>query len=374
MHLPKIDYNHFIELLSPQTTPEISILMPLYNQKEYIESSISSVLAQRGICAEIIISDDASKDGTFEEALRVISKWLEKHECGHKIVVRRGKQRLWRDHLPLLVDNACCDLVCQSHGDDISATDRCLKLFCVFKAEPLISLVGSESSSFISSQKQGWGIRATDGCENLYQYTYNEIIDGQYCLIGAFLAWRKSAVNYFARLDSQFSAVAHDRILAFRSSLTGKVMLLQSPLVKKRKHLFQSRNWLFHEPYKHCSFGSSLERISVLWAMKRDLYKAADLGLISLEKKNMLEGEINKRLDVFQQSLIESYRIYTHDRKHIAWVDDDTIQSMNINFIDKIKLYVEKIIKMTLTKRQASVFLNFIRGFTAKWRRIKEHC
>ena len=374
MHLPKIDYDHFIELLSPQTTPDISILMPLYNQKEYVESSISSVLAQRGICAEIIISDDASIDGTFEEALRVISKWLEKHECGHKIVVRRGKQRLWRDHLPLLVDNACCDLVCQAHGDDISTTDRSLKLVHVFKANHLISLIGSESSSFISSQKQGWGIRTTDNCESLYQYTYDEIIDGQYCLIGAFLAWRKSAVTCFTRLDSQFSAVAHDRILAFRSSLTGKVMLLQSPLVKKRKHLFQSRNWLFHEPYKHCSFGSSLERISVLWAMKRDLYKAADMDLISQEKKILLEGEINKRLDVFQQSLIESYRIYTYDRKHIAWVDDDTIQSMNINFIDKIKLYVEKIIKMTLTKRQASVFLNFIRGFTAKLRRIKKHC
>jgi hypothetical protein len=341
MHLPEVGYDTFVDLWHPATEPEITVIMPLYEQREYVEASISSVLSQKGICAEMIISDDGSNDGTFEEALRVISKWLDKYECRHKIVVRQGKRRLWRDHLPFLVDHACCDLVCQAHGDDVSTIERCLKLVSVFKADPLISLVGSETALWVNSRNRDRETVAEEGRTVLYQYTCNEIIDGQDCLVGALLAWQKNRVDCFARLDSRFSAASHDRILAFRALLTGKVMLVQEPLVKRREHPFQASRRMFNEPYRNCSFGRSLHRISALWAMKRDLYQAADLGLISQEQKNMLEGEIDQRIGAFQQSLIESFRIYTCSGKHIAWVDEETIRKLNINMIRRIKLWIK---------------------------------
>ena len=47
-------------------TPKISVLIPMYNRKIYIEDCINSVLKQTFSDYEIVIRDDASTDGVFE--------------------------------------------------------------------------------------------------------------------------------------------------------------------------------------------------------------------------------------------------------------------------------------------------------------------
>jgi hypothetical protein len=367
MHLPDVGYDHFVELWPSAAEPEITIVMPLYRQKDFVQDSIPSALSQRGVCTEIILSDDGSNDGTFEEALRVVSSWLEGSECRHRILVRRGRQRLWRDHLPLLVDNACCDVVCQAHGDDLSTPDRCLKLVSVFNADPLISLVASEQALFVGSRHRCRETKTEDGHVALRQYTRTEIIDGQTLLVGALLAWRKTAVSRFARLDSRLAAASHDRILAFRASLTGKVVLIEEPLVKRREHPSQASRLTFHEPRQNCSFGWSLLRLNALWAMRRDLSRALDLAVISTDTKNMLEGEIDGRLAVFQQGLVESFRVHTHAGKYIAWVDEDTLRRLNINSISGVKLRMKPLV-MPLW-RKATLLLHAVRNLAGRLRR-----
>ncbi len=315
----------------------MSILMPLYNQSKHVEAAISSVLAQEGVVAEIVISDDASTDATLDEALRVVGVWLSKRECRHRIVVRAGGTRLWRDHLPLLVDNSICDVVCQAHGDDLSARGRCRALIDAFNSDPLISLVASEEGPLHGVRRARHRAEATDLARQLEPLTYGEILDRHPLLIGAFLAWRKSAVHCFHRLDRGFSAASHDRILTFRASLTGKVMLLKLPLVRRRSHPFQASRLMFHEPDRHCRFGGSLFRISAFLAMKQDLDRACELGRIDRMKRDMLEGEIDRRLSVFQQELAESFRVYTLAGKRIAWVDDSAIQKANVNLKSRLR-------------------------------------
>lgn len=337
VQLPSVGKDRFVEIHPPDAEPEISILMPLYNQRKYVGAAISSILAQEGVVAEIVISDDASTDGTFEEALHVVGAWLSKRECRHRIVVRTGQNRLWRDHLPLLVDNAICDVVCQAHGDDLSAHGRCRALIDTFNSDPLISLVTSEEGPLHSVRRGRHRAEATDLMGKLEPFAYGEIIDGYPLLIGAFLAWRKSAVQCFVRLDRGFSAASHDRILTFRASLAGKVVLLKVPLVRKRTHPFQASRLMFHEPDRHCHFGHSLFRISVFLAMKQDLDRACELGLIDRMKKKVLEGEIDSRLSIFQQRLVESFRVYTLAGKHIAWVDDAAIRRANVNLKSRLR-------------------------------------
>jgi hypothetical protein len=368
MDLQKIKDDTFVELWVPHSEPEISILMPVYRQKRYVAPAVSSVLSQEGIVAEVVFSDDGSQDGTFEEAFRVISSWLEKHGCAHRILVRRGSRRRWRDHLALLADNSSCDVVCQAHGDDLSTSDRCRRLVSVFKADPFVSMVASEAASFVKPRRCVHNAAANGRCDKAYQYSYSEIIDGSEFLIGSSLAWRKSAVRCFQRLDGTFTGASHDRILAFRASLTGKVMLLPAPLVEKRMHLFQASRLVIHEPTPNCGFGQSLFRVNELLSMKKDLYRAADQGLTSQEEKRMLEEEINKRLEVFQQSLVEALRIYTNSGKHIAWVDDHMIERMNINVANSIKLHIPRKIVMPLRQLYLGV-RSFSAGLTSRWKR-----
>ena len=51
---------------SAGATPRISVLMPTYNGKAFIQDAVESVLAQRLTDWELLISDDGSKDGTRE--------------------------------------------------------------------------------------------------------------------------------------------------------------------------------------------------------------------------------------------------------------------------------------------------------------------
>lgn len=53
-------------MIIPITTPTISVIMPVYNCKEYLEAAISSVLSQNVDRLEIIAIDDCSTDGSRE--------------------------------------------------------------------------------------------------------------------------------------------------------------------------------------------------------------------------------------------------------------------------------------------------------------------
>jgi len=343
VRLPSIAKDKFVEIRPSDAEPEISILMPLYNQRKYVAAAVASALAQEGVVAEIIVSDDGSTDGTFEEASRVVCSWLKKRECRHRIVMRAGANRLWRDHLPLLADNSICDVVCQAHGDDRSAAARGRVLVDAFRSDPLISLVTSEEAPFHGGRHH---VEAAGLTGKLEPFAQGEILDTHPLLVGALLAWRKSAVGCFPRLDRSFSAASHDRILAFRASLTGKVMLLKSPLVRRRAHPFQASRLMFHEPDKRCRFGHSLLRISAFLAMKQDLQGAWELGLIDRMKKDALEGQIDTRLSAFQQTLVESFRVYTLAGKQITWVDDAAIRKANVTVKTRLRIGALSLVRL----------------------------
>lgn len=46
--------------------PKITVIIPAYNEKDYIDECLDSVLIQRDLTLEVIVVDDLSTDGTFE--------------------------------------------------------------------------------------------------------------------------------------------------------------------------------------------------------------------------------------------------------------------------------------------------------------------
>ena len=86
LKLPKLD-NKYIDL------PKISIVMPSYNQVEFIERSILSVLNQNYQNYELLIIDGGSNDGTIEiikKYQKYITFWISEKDKGQSDALNKG--------------------------------------------------------------------------------------------------------------------------------------------------------------------------------------------------------------------------------------------------------------------------------------------
>jgi glycosyltransferase involved in cell wall biosynthesis len=74
--------------------PLVSIGMPIYNEAKFIETSIKSILSQDYPNLEIIISDNASTDGTLAICQRLVGK--QGNVCIHGFPTNRGAAENFR--------------------------------------------------------------------------------------------------------------------------------------------------------------------------------------------------------------------------------------------------------------------------------------
>ncbi len=303
--------------------PELSILMPLYRREGYVASAVASVLAQRGVTAEVILSDDNSGDQTLDRALEVVAAY----DGPHRVVVRCGKRRLRRDHLPLLVDMASCDVVLQAHDDDIAHPDRARTVLDVMARTGAV-LVGSEATVI---DELGAVIEEPAAALGEYHLlSVADVFDYPGTLIGARMAWRRSAFRPFARLDTSTASVSHDRLYALRAALVGPVAVACGPLLAYRRH---TGNWSQYSSDARspaaADFALSLTRLSLLRVIGRDVRRARQLGLISQTDEQAIASLLDEQWETWLEQLL-----IAHDRLAAAgrtplWVDDEELTLAN---------------------------------------------
>jgi glycosyltransferase involved in cell wall biosynthesis len=123
-------------------TPEVSVLMSVYNAADHLEQAIDSILSQKGVSLEFIVINDGSKDASSEILQRVAHqdrrvRVIEQHNAGLTMSLIRGCQL------------ARGEFIARQDADDISMPLRLKKQVDCLKADT--SLV------FVSSIAQGIG-------------------------------------------------------------------------------------------------------------------------------------------------------------------------------------------------------------------------
>lgn len=130
---------------------KVSVIIPLYNQKEYVSDAVNSVLTQSYNNLEIIIIDDHSQDSSLDVALKlkrdnqgIIKVLNNEKNCGVSFTRNRG------------VNNANGNFIAFLDADDFWFPLKIEKQVNLLKNDPEVSLVHTGVITVASEADKKW--------------------------------------------------------------------------------------------------------------------------------------------------------------------------------------------------------------------------
>jgi len=109
-----------LDLSNSDQFPKVSIVMPSFNQVEFIERSILSVLSQTYPNVELIVIDGGSTDGSVEIIRQYkdrISFWISEpdrgqaHAINKGLAIAKGEWVGWQNSDDVYAENAINELI-----------------------------------------------------------------------------------------------------------------------------------------------------------------------------------------------------------------------------------------------------------------------
>ena len=208
--------------------PQVSLLLMAYRQQATIGAAIAGALAQTYSPLEIVISDDASADGTWAAIDAAVSGYA----GPHRLVLNRNEQNCGIGaHLNRLVARSHGELLVIAAGDDVSLPQRCERVVDAWLAagrRP--DLIASTVVDLDADGARHGTITPTD--LSRYRDAADWIARPPH-VIGAAQAWTRRLFDRFGPLPR--GAVAEDRLMVLRAILDGGAITLAEPLVLYRR-------------------------------------------------------------------------------------------------------------------------------------------
>ena len=115
--------------------PTVSVLMPVYNCADFIESSVESILLQTFSDFEFLIIDDFSTDGTYE--------YLQSLTDSRIKLIRKSKNTGYAISLNIGLNNARGKYIARMDADDISLPERFARQVSFMDNQPEVVVCGS---------------------------------------------------------------------------------------------------------------------------------------------------------------------------------------------------------------------------------------
>lgn len=220
--------------------PKVTLFLLCYNQEEFIEESVVSVLSQDYKNLRVVISDDNSSDKTFDIVKSLVKKYKGKAE----ILLNKNEENLGIGrHFAYIMDNLIDgELVVASAGDDISKSNRVSRIVDVWLKNNKPSLIAhsleeinEKSEVFIGKWTVQYDIFDHSTHENktlaLKNYFENQ---APIPYIGAALAY--STVTYTRYGTPEFYPDYEDNLMYLRALLLNGVVYFPEKLTNYRVH------------------------------------------------------------------------------------------------------------------------------------------
>jgi hypothetical protein len=207
---------------------DLSLVLMCFNQQATAAEAALSCLAQQGPALDIVLSDDASTDGTAG----VLHAVAQAYSGPHRVRVNLNPRNLGiAAHVNCLAELAHGGLIILAAGDDVSLPERAVHVRQAWEASgrrldliaaPLIDLdaEGREHGVIAVDDLSHWRGAADWAARRPH-------------VIGAGHAWTRRLFERFGPLDP---AIAYeDQVLAFRAIVGAGAVTLDTPLVRYRR-------------------------------------------------------------------------------------------------------------------------------------------
>ena len=123
-----------------QSKPDVSVIMPVRNSRDYVAAAIGSILRQDLENLELLILEDGSDDDTLDIVRGFKDRRLKIFSDGHtKGIAKRLNEGL---------DHASSNYVARMDGDDISDPDRLTHQLRFMKQNPQVGVCGTHYRAF----------------------------------------------------------------------------------------------------------------------------------------------------------------------------------------------------------------------------------
>lgn len=269
----------------------MSFLLICYNQEKFVGEAIRAALAQDYTPLEILISDDASQDGSWS----VIQQQTQGYGGPHRLRTIRQPVNLGvAAHVQSLAAQAAGRLLVLAAADDVSMPDRVSRLAREFARHPDLAYIGS-LVRFID--ENGREIAERFSGEISAPALRSAILAGD-PFTGASAAYIPAVFDKFPALPTGLNI--EDTVLQFRAALLGEVKLLGEPLVRYRTHASGLVAGASHYAASPAAYREALRKIVKSAFMARqmqlqDLDAAANAGWISVAQAQTLRASLLAR-------------------------------------------------------------------------------
>ena len=212
-----------------------TLAMLVYNQLELLEEATQACFNQCCEPIEILISDDCSKDGSYERLLELASKY----KGPHHVRVRQNETNLGiGEHVNRVVIESQGELIVCAAGDDISHPNRVARLLSTWdSSHQKLDLIASHVIDMDFDGQQLGEIRVADLA--LWDSPAKWTRKRPY-VIGASHAFTKRMHLFFGPFNSDL--VEEDQVLALRATCMGGGQTVDAALVCYRRGGISRKN------------------------------------------------------------------------------------------------------------------------------------
>jgi glycosyltransferase involved in cell wall biosynthesis len=260
--------------------PLVSIVMGTYNGKRHLQAQVDSILAQSYPHIELIISDDASEDGT--------AGLLKQYEADPRVRIFYQQKNLGLPaNYSFAASKAGGALIAFADQDDIWKNKKIEKLVNAIGQYPLVY----SDSILIDEEGQPFGINLSDwkkmysGNDSRGYFLYS-------CVWGHGMMVKKELLEKCLPIPS---TVHHDIWIAFQAFIHGGIKYLDEALTFYRqspgKHSLSFKNGLARQ-YRQEQYLKKLNWLSLMKEHERPEYRDFYNQLFKLYEKKSRNGYV----------------------------------------------------------------------------------